>query len=389
MNFNISFVILGGDSAPNTPAQNVIPHRGLYAVDDNNIPSDMYYACLDRGPGTGTGPDWNNDGDNRWGETGEYDLFAEVGIGRICVDDETEIQNFTNKLFLYQNNPVIEDIEKALMLGEELNNNPWTFGGDYKDEIAYGSSNHGFTTTAISDNFTISTLYDRDMTWNKYDVFDQFNNTGINLMNHLGHSSPTYNMKMNNSDITTSNLTNDGITRGFVIGYSQGCYNGSFDNWHWNNGYGVDCFAEKITTLETGEVACVANSRFGWYMPGNTNSTSQFLDRQFYDAIFGEDITTIGFTNSDSKEDNMSYFTGNDYMRYTAYETNLFGDPSLDIWTEVPEEIAAIYPPSVLIGTEQISIVTDAPFARIALMQDGELIGRGVADETGYILMDL
>jgi len=389
LNFSIGFVILGGDSAPNVPAQNVIPHRGFFAVDDNNIPSDMYYACLDRGPGTGTGPDWNNDGDNRWGEPGEYDLYAEVGIGRICADDETEIQNFTNKLYMYQDDPVIEDIEKALMIGEELNNNPWTFGGDYKDEIAYGSSNHGFTTTAISDNFSISTLYDRDMNWDKYDIYDQFNITGINLLNHLGHSSPTYNMKMTNSDITTSNFTNDGITRGFAIGYSQGCYNGSFDNWHWNNGYGEDCFAEKITTLETGEVACIANSRYGWYSPGNTNSSSQYVDRQFYDAIFGEDITIIGFTNSDSKEDNASAFTGGDYMRWTVYETNLFGDPSMDIWTAVPEEIVAIYPPSVSIGTNQIAIITDSPFARIALVQDGELIGRGVADETGNILIDL
>ncbi|MCK4311823.1 MAG: T9SS type A sorting domain-containing protein [Candidatus Cloacimonetes bacterium] len=388
INFGISFVILGGDSAPNDPSQNVIPHRGFFAIDDDNIPSDMYYACLDRGSAPGSGPDWNNDGDNRWGEPGEYDLFAEVGIGRICVDDETEIQNFTSKLFLYQNNPVIEDVEKALMIGEELNNNPWTFGGDYKDEIVYGTSAHGFTTVGISDNFAISTLYDRDITWNKYDVFAQFNNTGINLLNHLGHSSPTYNMKMYNSDITTYNFTNDGITRGFVIGYSQGCYNGSFDNWHWSSGYGEDCFAEKITTLETGEVACVANSRFGWYMPGNTNSSSQYLDRQFYDAIFGEDITIIGFTNSDSKEDNMSYFTGDGYMRWSAYETNLFGDPSLDIWTAIPTEITVTCPPGVQIGASQITIQTDTPFARIGLMQNDELIGRGVADASGNAVID-
>ncbi len=262
LNFGITFIILGGDSVPNIPAQDIIPHRGLSALDDNNIPADMYYACLDRGPGGGTGPDWNNDGDNQWGEAGEYDLYSEVGIGRICVDDAVEIQNFTNKLTMYQDSPVIDDTEKALMIGEELNNSPWTFGGDYKDEILFGSSNHGFTTVGISANFSVSTLYDRDMTWDKYDVYDQFNITGINLLNHLGHSSPTYNMKMYNSDITTSNLTNDGITRGFVIGYSQGCYNGSFDNWHWSAGYGEDCFAEKITTLETGEVACIANSRY-------------------------------------------------------------------------------------------------------------------------------
>jgi hypothetical protein len=389
LNFGIIYVILGGDSAPNIPAQDVIPHRGLFALDDNNIPADMYYACLDRGPGAGTGPDWNNDGDNQWGEPGEYDLYSEVGIGRICVDDAAEIQNFTNKLTMYQDSPVIDDTEKALMIGEELNNNPWTFGGDYKDEILYGSANHGFTTVGISANFSVSTLYDRDMTWDKYDLYDQFNITGINLLNHLGHSSPTYNMKMYNSDITTSNLTNDGITRGFVIGYSQGCYNGSFDNWHWSAGYGEDCFAEKITTLETGEVACIANSRFGWYIPGNTNSPSQYLDRQFYDAIFGENITQIGFVNSDSKEDNVSYFTSDEYMRWAAYEENLFGDPSMDIWTAAPVDIVASYLPSVLLGTEEIVFQTDTPFARVGLMQNSELIGRGVADEFGNLTIDL
>jgi hypothetical protein len=389
LNFGITFVILGGDSAPNNPTHDIIPHRGLFALDDNNIPADMYYACLDRGTGGGTGPDWNNDGDNQWGEPGEYDLYSEVGIGRICVDDAVEIQNFTSKLTMYQDSPVINDTEKALMIGEELNNSPWTFGGDYKDEIVFGSSNHGFTTVGVSANFSVSTLYDRDITWDKYDVYDQFNITGINLLNHLGHSSPTYNMKMYNSDITTSNLTNDGITRGFVIGYSQGCYNGSFDNWHWSNGYGEDCFAEKITTLETGEVACIANSRFGWYIPGNTNSPSQYLDRQFYDAIFGENITQIGFVNSDSKEDNVSYFTSDEYMRWAAYEENLFGDPSMDIWTAAPVDIVASYLPSVLLGTEEIVFQTDTPFARVGLMQNGELIGRGVADEFGNLTVDL
>ncbi|MCD4746571.1 MAG: hypothetical protein K8R58_09740 [Bacteroidales bacterium] len=186
-NFNISFVILGGDSDPTNSNENIIPHRGFYAIDDLDIPSDMYYACLDG--------NWNNNGNNKWGEVGEYDLYAELGIGRICIDNADEIQKFTNKLHLYQDSPVIDNIEKALMIGEELNNNPWTFGGDYKDQIAYGSSAHGFTTAAISANFTITTLYDRDGTWNKYDIFDQFNNTGVNLLNHLGHSSPTYNMR--------------------------------------------------------------------------------------------------------------------------------------------------------------------------------------------------
>ncbi|MEZ5196296.1 MAG: C25 family cysteine peptidase [Bacteroidales bacterium] len=373
--YNIEYVILGGDADPGSSTQNIIPHRGFHANDDSDIPADMYYCCLDG--------NWNNDGDNKWGEVGEYDLYAEVAIGRICADHAIEVQNFTHKLSMYQNNPVVADIEKALMIGEELNNNPWTFGGDYKDQIAYGSSAHGFTTAAISDNFEIFTLYDRDGGWNKYDVFNQFNTGGLNLLNHLGHSSPTYNMKMNNSDITTSNFQNDGITRGYVIGYSQGCYNGSFDNRDWNYSYGEDCFAEKITTLTTAEVATVANSRYGWYSPGNTNSSSQYIDRQFYDAIFGEDLTIIGYSNSDSKEDNASYFANDSYMRWTAYELNLFGDPSMDIWTAVPTDIVVSIPASMPIGSTEVDFETDAPFARLGILQNGALIGRAVADASG------
>lgn len=379
-NHNTSFVILGGDSDTNIPDDVIVPDRGFYinagGEIDEKMPSDLYYCCLDG--------NWNTDNDEKWGEPGEDDLFAEVGIGRICVDNNTEIQNFTNKLQMYQNNPVVDDIKKALFLGEELNDSPQTNGGTYKEEIHTGSSNNGFTTVGLSPEFTLETLYELNTDWSGNDLYNVFNNTGINLLNHLGHSNPTYNMKISNDDLTTTNFTNDGITRGFVIGYSQGCYNGSFDNWYFGGYYlDEDCFAEKITTMETAEVACVANSRYGWYSPGSTNCSSQFLDREFYDAIFGENITTLGYANSDSKEDEASYFDSDAYMRWSVYETNLFGDPSLDIWTDVPTEITANYNSEITIGISQMSFVTNSPNARIGLSQNNILIGRGVADDTG------
>jgi hypothetical protein len=374
--FNLEYVILGGDADPNSSSDRIIPHRGFSALEDDDIPSDMYYGCLDG--------NWNNDGDNDWGEQGETDLYAEVAIGRLSIDNTTEITNFTNKLKLYQNAPVIADIYKVLMVGEELNNNPPTYGDTYKEEIVTGTSNHGFTTVGLPANIQVSRLYDTQGGWDKYDVFQKFNTTGVNLLNHLGHSNVTYNMRMDTYDLTTSNFTNNGITRSFVIGYSQGCYNGSFDNRDDGGNYGTtDCFAEKITTISTAEVAAVANSRYGWYSPGNTNSTSQYVDRQFFDAIFGEDITVIGYTNSDSKEDNASFFTNDGYMKWAVYETNLFGDPSMDIWTATPTNITANYPSQIPIGSASVTVSTDAPFCRIGLVQDGELIGRAIAGSNG------
>lgn len=369
----IGFVILGGDGDPANPTDNIIPPRGFIADDDSDIAADMYYANLD-----GT---WNDDNDNLWGEPNEWDLYSEVCIGRLCVDSLTELANFLNKVMLYQSSPVTADIEKGVMIGESLNS--YTWGGTYKDEIDAGGTYNGYTTVGFPANFTIDKLYEMTAMWDKADVFDQFNNDGINLMNHLGHSNVTYNMKMYNSDLTTTNFTNDGVTRGFVIGYSQGCYNGSFDNRGTGSSYGSDCFAETFTALETGEVASIANSRYGWYNPGGTNSSSQYYDRQFFDAIFGDNLTLIGDAHADAKETDVSYMVNNSNWRWVAYELNLFGDPTMDIWTEVPTNIVADYPVSVPIGSSSVTIETDAPFARIAIMREGILYGRAIADANG------
>ncbi|MFC2107180.1 C25 family cysteine peptidase [Bacteroidota bacterium] len=378
-NWGIMSVILGGDADPNNSSNLIVPHRGFWGATDNDydVPADMYYSCLD-----GT---WNDDNDNKWAEPGEEDLFEEVSIGRLCVDSQTEANNMINKLIMYQNEPVVADIEKSLMMGESLDS--FTWGGDSKDEVADGSSTYGYTTAGVSSNFNVERMYERDGWWNKSDVFNEFNNAGINLLNHLGHSNVSYNMKMSNSDITTSNFTNDGVNRGYVIGYSQGCYNGSFDNRGTSGGYGGDCFAEKITTISTAEVATVANSRYGLYSPGNTNGASQYFDREFYDAIFGENLTMIGDANGDSKSDNAGLISQNGGLRWCCYELNVFGDPTMDIWTAIPTDILAAYPLSLPMGATQITVTSDAPFCRVGIMQDSILVGRAIADANGIAVL--
>ena len=173
------------------------------------------------------------------------------------------------------------------------------------DELIGTVSANGYTTTGISDNFTINTLYEQNSNWGANNIYNQFNNIGVNQLHHLGHSNTDYNMHLYNYNVTTNNFTNNGVTRGYPIGYSQGCYAGAFDNRSTNAGsYMSDCIAEQLTVIETAEAAFIANSRYGWGMQGSTNGASQFFHRQYVDAIFNEGITTMGGANSDSKEDN-------------------------------------------------------------------------------------
>jgi hypothetical protein len=338
-NWGTRYVLLGGDgdgaNAGGESGDNIIPHRGFAVYDpswaDNDIPADMYYACLDGS--------FDYDADGIYGEPtdgpngGEVDLFAEVYVGRAPVDSQTEVQNFVRKTLAYQNTPLTDaNLGTVWMVGEQLDSNTW--GGDYKDDVKTGSSAYSYTTvgfenSAYASGFNVSTLYDRDYSghnWPTSDIVGIINNN-VHLINHEGHANVWTVMKMLNSD--ADGLTNSGL---YFIGYSQGCYAGSFDDRTITPGTyaNYDCISEHLVTGAHGAAAFIANSRYGWYSSGSTYGYSQHFDREFWDAVLGEYKYNIGVANQDSKEDNAGRIS-NWADRWCYYEINLFGDPELTI----------------------------------------------------------
>ena len=317
INSGIEYVLIGGD-------EDIVPTRYLwvqafYGGDSVRMPSDLYYACLD-----GT---YNYNNDDKWGEPtdgddgNDVDLVAEVYIGRACVDNKTEVDNFVSKTITYMDYGGYSS-GTSLMIGEKLWSVPETWGGDYMDEIINGSSASGYTTTGISTNqYAVDTLYDRDWpddnNWPTSEIINKLDN-GVLIVNHMGHSFYGLSMKMDNSDV--SSLTNDNPC--FV--YSQGCNAGGFDS--------DDCIAEYFTVkTRNAAFSVIMNAREGWASLGSTGGPSQRFHREFWDAIFGENITEIGKANQDSKED-ILYQINNPCMRWCYYQLNLFGDPTLTFY---------------------------------------------------------
>lgn len=347
--WDIDYVLLVGDARDELG----IPHRGLYSTtayfeEDDDIPADMYYGCLDG--------NWNTDGDARWGEPGEDDLYHEVGVGRLCIDSVTELDNLLNKICLYCDMPIVGECDEALMAGELLWSDP-TWGGDYKDEIKNGASTHGYTTAGFPATMNVGTLYDRTATWSKSQLIDLMEN-GMNIVNHLGHCNVTYAMKMDNPDIAS--FDNNGVNHSLNFVYSQGCYCGSMDNRDPYGSYTSDCFAEQFTAHSAGAVAVIMNSRYGWGEHMSTNGSSQYYDREFFDAFFAEGIYPVADANDDSKMDNiwaLSYGAN----RWCYYQLNVFGDPAMHLWTAEPEPLTVEHPDVVLIGQPDLVItVNDA-----------------------------
>ena len=152
-------------------------------------------------------------------------------------------------------------------------------------------------------------------------------NDNVHILNHDGHSYYNNNMRMINDNV--QEFTNNK----FCFGYSSGCMAGGFDD---PNGY--DCFAEYMTVkTDNGAFAGLWNARYGWFWSQRLDGDGTRFAREFWDAVFGENIPVIGKANQDSKEDNLNLLDRS-CMRWTYYQLNLFGDPSLALHVGNPPD---------------------------------------------------
>lgn len=326
-----SYVLLGGDADEIVPNDNIVPMRGLFADEEglplrglldyetDDIPSDVYYACLDG--------NFNYDNDLHYGEYSEFndmadldeaDLYSEVWVGRACVDSTEEISNFVMKTLWYEENtdPYISEI---LFIGEYLGfPGVSEYGGNYKD----------YTEEQIDvpDKFNINKIYERDEPWSNEFMIQHLCNTPYHLINHDGHGNHFYILQGSGNSIRQ--LTNDKL---FFI-YSHSCLTGSFDNYDCFQGYQTfDCIAEILTCeIPYGAFACILNARYGLGSEDTLESPSGAYDESFYRALFEENLQELGAASHYSKEYHINRIDENG-MRWCYYQTNLFGDPQLRV----------------------------------------------------------
>ncbi|EMR73304.1 Peptidase family C25, partial [Thermoplasmatales archaeon SCGC AB-539-N05] len=330
MDWNTSYVLLGGDADEIVPKNDIIPLRGLFADEEglplsgsldyesDDIPSDVYYACLDGC--------FNYDNDFHFGECAEFnndaevdeaDLYAEVWVGRCCADSAEEVSNFVMKTLWYAEtaDPYLSEI---MFVGEDLG--PafyFQYGGDYKDMMEY----------LVPSTYNVHKLYDGyDFTWYPEDFINELYTVEPQIINHDGHGYTNYMLKMG-----SYNFYEFENEKPFFI-YSHSCLTGSFDNYVPGGQYREeDCIAEIITCeIPYGAYACILNARYGLGSEDSMESPSGAYDESFYKALFMENIRELGRANHYSKEDNIWRIDENG-MRWCYYQTNLFGDPELKI----------------------------------------------------------
>ena len=309
-----------------------IPYRGFYChvdsgdgYDDSGIPSDLYYAALD-----GT---WNDNDNNLWGEIGEDDLLPEIGIGRLCFSNQTELDNMLHKSMTYQAEPVLGEFRKVIMAGEHLYDEPYLSNGSQYLELLIGThDDNGYTTTGIPEDYDFTRLYYEEGNWSGSNLRNAIN-AGTQYVHHDGHANSEYVAGWVNSDITDANFYGpNGVDHNYTFFHTSGCICGNFPE---------NCILERMTQIANFAVATFGNSRFGWFNEGQTEGPAIHLHRETEDAYYHDRIPYGGMALRKAKIQTAPWVTApgqweEGALRWNFYDLNMLGDVACSPWHDEP-----------------------------------------------------
>ena len=382
-NNGIMMVNLAGD----VPS---IPYRGFYCFadsgsgyEDNDIPADLYFAGLD-----GT---WNDDDDGRWGEIGEDDLLPEIGIGRMCFSNQSELENMLHKAMTYQTEPVMGEFHKVIMGGEHLYDNPYTNGSQYLELLIGTHDDNGYTTTGIPEDYDFTRLYEEEGNWNGVLLRNAINQ-GTQYVHHDGHANTNYVAGWTNNDITDSNFSGaNGVDHNYTFFHTSGCICGDFSS---------NCILERMTKIANFAVATFGNSRYGWFNEGQTEGPAIHLHRETEDAYYHDRIPYGGMALREGKIQTAPWVNApgqweEGALRWNFYDLNMMGDVAVSPWHDEPFTPVVSYPSSIdeNMTMMDVHVANDNDEGlcnfRCALFHEDELIGLGYTDETGWASVEI
>ncbi|MBO5810687.1 MAG: T9SS type A sorting domain-containing protein [Bacteroidales bacterium] len=371
-NEGIFMVTIGGDVT-------VVPHRGLYASvnggekEDYGIPADMYYSCLDG--------NWNNDGDEKWGEIDEADLLPEIGISRLpFANSAAQAAKMIHKSLSYQRNPVLGEFHNIILGSEKADNTP-TYGGDYLELIIGERDDNEYYTVGIPENYNFTRVYAEHGNWSRMNIMNAINR-GAQSIHHAGHAGTNYVAEMFNEDFNDGEFSSlNGKDHNYTYFYSHGCHCASMD---------ATSVMKRMVAMDNFCFAAIGNSREGWYMTGTSEGPSAHLHREMISAQYGDNISILAMALRESKIKTAPWAQDIDGYRWNTYCLNILGDGAVSVWLDEPYILRVCSSSAIQSDAHSYELTVKDEMGvfmsnfMCSMFKNGKMIGRAVTDSLGY-----
>ncbi len=311
--------------------------------------------------------------DNYYGMMEGNDYYEEILVGRLPVKNIEDANVQVGKILFYEREMDETATWATRAVGIGADEGSGHYGEpDYVHMDYIRDTLMHYTYTEVSQHY----LYVNNPSANG--MMADFNE-GATLTNYCNHGEPTgwWVGHFNNSHV--HQLTNDNKLS-FI--WSVACNNGQFDY--------EECFGEawmRATNPSTGAYTGAVGGMFSW------------IPQPWLPPMYGQDEMNAILTEwRDGYKHTLGgvSLNGNQFVLDKAPEDNgethntwlLFGDPSMMVRTDVPQEMSVTCNPStLLLGANKLTVNADADYGIVTLSMNNEVIGSaymegGVAEIT-------
>jgi len=334
------------------------PEYVILAGDVGQIPTNNGISCIT---------------DHKYVTVDGDDYFADIHIGRISVQTQAEAEHVVTKTLNYRKNPYMGETDwflEAMTIS----------GSDYVDD--YNCLRCGFLMVDYANFTYFDSLFYSLGLCNVTQITNRLND-GRSWVVHFGHGGPTswYPSNFSNSHI-------DALTNGEKLPaiMSIACNNGEFD-------YYSDCFAERWIKAgsignEKGAVIICASTEGSAFFYSDTlgrgTFVSYFADSNFHFTAAVNEGKMYMYTHFPESPGGT---TEREMQMYTT-----FGDPELDPWSGIPENLEVTHPDHVVLGGAPFPVTVNlngepVEGALVCLMKDTEIYEVGRTDPAGQLIL--
>lgn len=326
----------------------------------NSIPTDLYFSDLNS--------NWNTDNDQHYGEpTDHLDFYPEIYVGRLLCSTPDEVDNYLDKLFLYEQNPGRGDytyLKKAFYAE-----------ADQMQEQKQAEK----LSEIFSETFTQNTIF-QEKEGPRSPTLPTFP-TGKDVINEMNQGYGFYSWHLHGEPVlmvTASRLVNNGAyyliiptpdcwqsndTTGNsfmdltnydkpAVAYTISCTTMPYDSYmsvHSYENYKYNLGEAYTVGSKGGGPAYLGNTREGYIID------SFDLQRIFTKALLADKEHELGRNEAISK------YQYSDH--YISLVHNMLGCPKIKMWTEIPQTISA----NAQINNSALTVSANIPEARITV----------------------
>ncbi len=326
-----------------------------------------------------------NPSDQNYVQLDGDDFLMDAMIGRLPVENPTEAQTLINKIINYERHPDLAGSPwqtRSLMVAGVYASDTPGYTVDFCGEML---EDMGFPPPSSVSSPPMPSLHGSA-------VISSTINAGVGFVVYRGWAYGTagWDPPLFTVDhipaLNTNNMTP--IVMSFV------CLNGDYTS-------SSPCFGEVFVRQGSpgepgkGAVAFIGNGEHWSHTRYNDAMAISIFER-----ITDNQVTDLGTLLNTGKIRFMDYFPnelsadqhGEESVEFYFHIYNLLGDPSMKFWRGLPQSINVSHAGNLVAGTNSlaVSVVTtdeEIPVggARVALVQNGVLIGSGLTDANGSV----